>query len=300
PFWLAWVHQRRPGPQSAMGRAGHRRWWLAALALLSRCFPGRTLLSAPDPRPCAPGARPRRAGPRRRRSATRGNREGLRRGGRAGVRGRLAEHAALPGGFFRRLHQGDGLGSSRAEGREGGTGQSFGGHHWRRTLAFFLYGGFYQGCAQYFIFNVCYPVWFGEGQDLLTISEKVLFDQFVLTPFLCLPIAYLIKALTLNADLPAGMRRYVEDAGNDLLVKYWLLWGPVQCVTFGVVPAHWRVPFMAGGRTCTPWSIHFGRLFPLGPQGAGAGGEALCAEVRRRCPCASLASCRSRWCPSSG
>ena len=23
---------------------------------------------------------------------------------------------------------------------------------WRRTLAFFLYGGFYQGCAQYFIF----------------------------------------------------------------------------------------------------------------------------------------------------
>jgi len=108
-----------------------------------------------------------------------------------------------------------------------------------------LYGGFYQGCAQYFIFNVCYPVWFGEGQDLLTISEKVLFDQFVLTPFLCLPIAYLIKALTLNADLPAGMRRYVEDAGNDLLVKYWLLWGPVQCVTFGVVPAHWRVPFIA-------------------------------------------------------
>ena len=58
---------------------------------------------------------------------------------------------------------------------------------WRRSLAFFLYGGLYQGCAQYFIFNVLYPVWFGEGTDLLTIVEKVGFDQFVLTPFLCLP-----------------------------------------------------------------------------------------------------------------
>jgi len=116
---------------------------------------------------------------------------------------------------------------------------------WKRTLAFFLYGGFYQGCAQYFIFNVCYPVWFGEGQDFVTIAEKVLFDQFVLTPFLCLPMAYLIKALTLNANVPAGMRQYLEDASNDLLIKYWLIWGPVQCLTFGVVPPQWRIPFIA-------------------------------------------------------
>lgn len=42
-----------------------------------------------------------------------------------------------------------------------------------RTFAFFLYGGIYGGCAQYFIFNECYPVWFGEGTDLQTVAIKV-------------------------------------------------------------------------------------------------------------------------------
>jgi len=114
-----------------------------------------------------------------------------------------------------------------------------------RLGSFFLYGGLYQGIAQYFIFNKLYPLWFGEGTDAATILVKVCFDQFVLTPFLCLPICYLVKALVFSYPLREGLERYVADAKRDLLIKYWVLWGPVQCLTFGVVPPQWRVPFIA-------------------------------------------------------
>jgi len=116
---------------------------------------------------------------------------------------------------------------------------------WPRTLAFLLYGGGYQGCVQYYLFNECFPVWFGLGQDFWTVAEKVLFDQFVLTPFLCLPVAYLIKAVAFRYGLGEGLQRYLRDARRDLLVKYWLLWGPVQCLTFAVVPQQWRIPFIS-------------------------------------------------------
>lgn len=75
---------------------------------------------------------------------------------------------------------------------------------WRRTLAFLLYGGIYQGCAQYWIFNECFPIWFGQSDDLGTIAAKVLTDQFILTPFLCLPVAYLFKVSILPACVALG------------------------------------------------------------------------------------------------
>ena len=111
----------------------------------------------------------------------------------------------------------------------------------KRNSAFFLYGGLYQGCVQYFLFNECFPVWFGDGSDLGTVATKVVVDQLLLTPFLCLPSAYLFKAIAFNYPLQEGLRRYGADARRDLLVKYWLLWTPVQCLTFGVVPVQWRI-----------------------------------------------------------
>ena len=114
-----------------------------------------------------------------------------------------------------------------------------------RLGTFFLYGGLYQGCVQHWLFNEMYPIWFGEGTDVATVAIKVLFDQFVLTPFLCLPVCYLVKALVFSKPLREGLENYVEDAKRDLLWKYWLLWGPVQCLTFTVVPTQWRVPFIA-------------------------------------------------------
>ena len=67
---------------------------------------------------------------------------------------------------------------------------------WPRTLAFLLYGGLYQGICQLFIFNEVFPALFGTGTDLGTVTAKVLTDQFVLTPLLCLQ-PYVIVAVTL-------------------------------------------------------------------------------------------------------
>lgn len=116
---------------------------------------------------------------------------------------------------------------------------------WPRNLAFILYGGFYQGCFQNFVFNTFYPAVFGTGTDVATVAIKVVFDQLVLTPFLCLPCAYLVKAAVFRYPLQEGLQRYVADAKKDLLLKYWAIWTPAQCFTFSIVPEHLRIAFIA-------------------------------------------------------
>ena len=116
---------------------------------------------------------------------------------------------------------------------------------WPRTLAFLFYGGLYQGVCQLFIFNEVFPALFGTGTDLPTVAAKVLADQFLLTPLICLPVAYVFKAVAFRYGVGEALRRYLADAKRDLLLKYWIIWGPVQCLTFGVVPPQWRIPFIA-------------------------------------------------------
>ena len=86
---------------------------------------------------------------------------------------------------------------------------------------------------------------FGTGTDFSTVAVKVLFDQLVLTPLLCLPIAYLVKAAVFGRPLSSGLEHYMEDAKRDLLWKYWAIWTPTQCLTFSIVPDHLRIPFIA-------------------------------------------------------
>ena len=119
-----------------------------------------------------------------------------------------------------------------------------------RNIAFIMYAGGYQGCAQYFIYNKVFPIWFGSGSQLTTVMKKVAFDLLVLTPTLCLPCAYLTKAIIYNGigfkSLKQGLKDYWHDAKhNGLVLKYWMIWGPVQSLTFSVVPVHWRISFIA-------------------------------------------------------
>ena len=119
------------------------------------------------------------------------------------------------------------------------------GFGFRRNAAFIAYGGLYQGIAQYYIFNKIFPILFGDGTDFVTVAEKVVFDQLVLTPFLCLPIAYMMKATVFGYSIQKGLSRYLEDAKKDLLWKYWAIWTPTQCITFSIIPEHLRIPFIA-------------------------------------------------------
>eukprot|EP00978_Attheya_sp_CCMP212_P002490 scaffold5097_cov52-Attheya_sp.AAC.12 len=115
-----------------------------------------------------------------------------------------------------------------------------------RNLAFLLYGGLYQGMAQELIYNHFFPIWFGQSTELSTVATKVTFDMLILTPFLCLPIAYFVKAIIFRYSMGEGLERYWYDVQNKgLLLKYWSLWCPVQFLTFGIIPPQFRIAFIA-------------------------------------------------------
>ena len=116
----------------------------------------------------------------------------------------------------------------------------------KRNIAFLLYGGLYQGIAQQIIFNSIFPRMFGQGTDLLTVMSKVSFDMLVISPLICLPVAYVVKSFVFQHSLNEAMLNYKDDVmHNSLLFRYWSIWGPVQCITFGVVPQHLRIVFIA-------------------------------------------------------
>ena len=115
-----------------------------------------------------------------------------------------------------------------------------------RNLAFLLYGGLYQGCTQYFIYNELFPKFLGVSSDPTTVLKKVLLDLLVLTPFLCLPVVYVFKALVFKWKLSEAFHKYMVDVKeNGIVFKYWMLWGPMQCLTFGIIPKHLRIGFIA-------------------------------------------------------
>lgn len=120
-----------------------------------------------------------------------------------------------------------------------------------RNLGFLLYGGLYQGMAQNYLYNVVYPACLGTDESWTLILKEVLLDNLIFAPLLCLPIAYAFKTAFTSDDLSLdsfrnGLEKYVSDVTTKgLLTKYWTIWVPAQFLTFGVVPAHFRVAFVA-------------------------------------------------------
>ena len=130
-----------------------------------------------------------------------------------------------------------------------------------RNLAFLVYGGLYQGMAQQFMYSTVFPGMFGHDLDMLGLARQVGFDMMVVGPFLCLPLAYAAKSLFSGGNeesssgnnlenkqqaLQQGLEKYMHDVTTQgLLLKYWGLWTPVNFLTFGVVPMHFRVAFVA-------------------------------------------------------
>jgi hypothetical protein len=115
-----------------------------------------------------------------------------------------------------------------------------------RNIAFLLYGALYQGMGQEYIYNHLYPLYFGTGTNVVTVLMKVMFDLLIQTTVLTLPVAYGIKAIIYKYSFREALRRYIEDIMNHgLLIKYFTLWGPVQCITFSIIPERYRISFIA-------------------------------------------------------
>jgi protein Mpv17 len=116
-----------------------------------------------------------------------------------------------------------------------------------RNAAFLVYGGLYQGMAQQFMYSTVFPGMFGHDLDLYGLISQVAFDMTVVGPFLCLPLAYAVKGMFIgNDNVETGLQKYVHDVSSQgLLFKYWALWTPVNFLTFGIIPLHFRVAFVA-------------------------------------------------------
>lgn len=139
--------------------------------------------------------------------------------------------------------------------------------NWNRTLAFYLYGGLYQGMFLQFLYTTAYPYLFGGHPHQLQLQVHT--EIVVFGPFLTLPLAYVIRACidaVANESLVKGKSETLYDDGlaqlskqateglekyknhiltQNLLIKYWAIWGPAQTINFLVVPPHLRVVFVA-------------------------------------------------------
>ena len=98
-----------------------------------------------------------------------------------------------------------------------------------RNVAFIVYGALYQGIFQHFLYNVWFPRWFGDVNNLTTVTIKVIFDSLVIVPTLCWPIAYFITAFVTGGDFELGMKKYFHDLKHTSLVKnFCLIWIPAK------------------------------------------------------------------------
>jgi len=115
----------------------------------------------------------------------------------------------------------------------------------RRSLMFLIYGGFYQGCAYEIIYNNVLPL-IGTGTDVLTVAKKVAVEMGFICPMITIPMAYLVKGLLSGRPVQESYAKYWFDVVNKGVVyKNWAIFIPVQCLTFSVIPQHFRVSFVA-------------------------------------------------------
>lgn len=63
---------------------------------------------------------------------------------------------------------------------------------------------------------------------------------------LCSTTVYTLKALLAGETPLDGISKYIQHISSQhILLRYWSIWFPVQCLNFAVVPEHLRVPFGA-------------------------------------------------------
>ena len=86
----------------------------------------------------------------------------------------------------------------------------------------------------------------GAGTDVKTVASKVVADTGIICPLMTIPTAYVIKGFLIGNTFVQSMANYVDDVVNKgLLFKNWMIFVPVQCITFSIVPEHFRVSFVA-------------------------------------------------------
>ena len=119
---------------------------------------------------------------------------------------------------------------------------------WRRNAVFGTFGFLYMGCFQYWLFNIMFFKWF-PGTTLIQTIKKVCADQFIKGPIFYFPVFYFVRTLiqefNVNEKTITSIKTtYKREVWGDLK-RFWSIWIPAQCITFGIMPTHLRLPFIA-------------------------------------------------------
>lgn len=119
---------------------------------------------------------------------------------------------------------------------------------WNRVAVFGCFGFMYLGCFQYWLYNLIYFRWF-PGNTVLSTFKMVAFDQLIKHPFVYWPVFYTLQTFiserAINRETAhLVQRRYIENIKNDCLAL-WSVWIPAQTITFGIMPLHLRLPWIA-------------------------------------------------------
>ena len=129
-----------------------------------------------------------------------------------------------------------------------------------RTATFTIFGCVYQGCFQYFMFNIWFErIW--PGVSVGATVRKILAVNAVGDPVFFFPTFYTLKEAMASpvqevtscpaAVVTRALGRYRDNCFDDWR-NSWSVWLPGHAITYGVCPLHLRMPWVA--------SLSFGYL----------------------------------------
>ena len=124
-----------------------------------------------------------------------------------------------------------------------------------RLATFLLFGGGYQGCFQYFVFNTWFERLF-PGKALVPTVQKILAANIIADPVFFFPTFYTLKEGLAQKRVDLGtvrvaLSKYYDNCLEDWK-NTWAVWLPGHAVTYGLMPPHLRMVWIA--------SVSFGYL----------------------------------------
>ena len=95
----------------------------------------------------------------------------------------------------------------------------------RRLAASGIFGGLWQGCGQYFVYNVAFTRLIGAGTCSTTVLKKLAADCFIHTPFMWLPVNLSVYELFQRGSLTRVKERWSNEVIPTMKV-YMMVWPP--------------------------------------------------------------------------
>ena len=119
-----------------------------------------------------------------------------------------------------------------------------------RSLLFATFGASYQGIFQYLMYNRGFEVWF-PGRGVRNVVTKIMLTNLISDPVFFFPSFYTMRE-AMNGERGVSatemVTRALEKYRNNCWTDWrnsWVIWVPAHAVTYGFVPVHLRISWIA-------------------------------------------------------